>query len=235
MNIYTIYKSTNLKNGKSYIGFDSDYPQRKLDHKYLYIKQDTVFYRAIRKYGWDSFSWEIIYQSKDKDHTKNIMENYFILEHKTYIHNKEIYGYNMTLGGEGVFGYVPSKESKEKISKSKLGIKHKKKREYTEKGLKLAQINMKINYEKGKEKNYSTENQEKRSSYIKNRGWTKKEIEKRSKTRRKSYICISPQGVKYTTNNIIEFSTQNNLTPQNMRSVAKGKRKHHKNWLCYEI
>ena len=77
MNIYSIYKATNRVNNKSYIGFDSKWPRRKTGHKDSYLKEDTVFYRALRKYGWDNFDWEIIYQSKDLVHTKNEMENHF--------------------------------------------------------------------------------------------------------------------------------------------------------------
>lgn len=110
MIIYTIYKSTNTINGKVYIGFDSNYPSRIKDHKKSALKKgsDTYFHRAIRKYGWDNFTWEIIYQSVDGNHTLNVMEGYFITEHDTYYN-----GYNMTLGGEGSLGhkYTPTNES----------------------------------------------------------------------------------------------------------------------------
>jgi hypothetical protein len=33
MNIYSIYKATNIKNSKSYIGFDSHWPKRRSEHK----------------------------------------------------------------------------------------------------------------------------------------------------------------------------------------------------------
>jgi group I intron endonuclease len=111
MNIYTIYKATNLINNKCYIGFDSRFPRRIYFHKYNYPNTDFKFYRAIRKYGWDNFEWEIIYQSNDKDYTKNIMENYFIEEYDSYLN-----GYNSTFGGEGTFGYIRSQEEKDFIS-----------------------------------------------------------------------------------------------------------------------
>ena len=114
MNIYTIYKATNVKNNKSYIGFDSKFPKRKSEHKSCFSSQDTVFYRAIRKYGWENFTWEILYQSKELDHTKNVMENYFITEYNSYIHFKESLGYNMTLGGDGIVGHIKSEETKNK-------------------------------------------------------------------------------------------------------------------------
>lgn len=111
MNIYTIYKATNSINGKSYIGFDSNWPNRKKDHEYQYKKGKTKFYSAIISYGFHNFTWEILYQSKDKDHTLNQMENYFICEHKTYIGLSDCNGYNMTLGGESGFGQNVTKET----------------------------------------------------------------------------------------------------------------------------
>ena len=112
MNIYSIYKATNKVNNKSYIGFDSNFPNRKNSHKREYPNKDFKFYRAIRKYGWENFTWEIIYQSLEKDFTLNIMEAFFITEYNSYYN-----GYNTTLGGEGTFGYIRPEEDRKKISK----------------------------------------------------------------------------------------------------------------------
>lgn len=100
----TIYKATNKINGKSYVGFDSDWPKRKKRHKINSNYASGKFYSAIRKYGWNNFVWEIIYQSDDKFHTLNMMEPYFIKEYNTYYE-----GYNMTKGGEGCFGATSNK------------------------------------------------------------------------------------------------------------------------------
>jgi group I intron endonuclease len=111
MNIYTIYSARNTINNKVYIGFDSNYPNRQRIHKSASKNQDCKFYRAIRKYGWDNFIWEIIYQSTDKDHTLKEMENYFINEYDSF-HN----GYNSTFGGDGCFGRVRTSEERLKQS-----------------------------------------------------------------------------------------------------------------------
>lgn len=102
MNIYSIYKATNLINGKIYIGFDSNWPQRMWEHKSPsnYKTGKHKFYRALRKYGINNFHWEVIYQSQDKQHCLTIMEPFFIKEFDSYK-----CGYNSTLGGEGMFGY----------------------------------------------------------------------------------------------------------------------------------
>lgn len=102
--INTIYKATNTNNGKAYIGFDSNWPRRKHAHKSKYKYADSNFYSALRKYGWDAFEWEIIYQSKDRDYCLNFSEKHFIEFYDTLRS-----GYNMTEGGEGCFGATINK------------------------------------------------------------------------------------------------------------------------------
>ena len=101
MNIYSIYKATNKLNGKVYIGFDSNWPQRMWEHKCpVNFNKKYKFYNALRKYGLDGFEWNVIYQSLDRKHCLHVMEPYFINEY-----NSLKKGYNSTLGGEGMFGY----------------------------------------------------------------------------------------------------------------------------------
>lgn len=114
MIIYTIYKSVNTINGKVYIGFDSNWPNRLAIHKSNSKKVNYKFYRAIRKYGWDSFEWSVLYQSTDRQHTLKEMENHFICEYDSFKN-----GYNSTLGGEGVFGLYRIQSEEEKIKRIK--------------------------------------------------------------------------------------------------------------------
>lgn len=123
MIIYSIYKSTNLINGKVYIGFDSSWPSRISTHRSKISKLNRPFYNALLKYGWDNFLWEVIYQSTDGDHTLNVMENYFITEYRSYIGFEDCNGYNLTLGGDGSLGYINSEETKKKKSLAKQGKK----------------------------------------------------------------------------------------------------------------
>lgn len=118
MKIYSIYKSTNKISGKVYIGFDSNWPSRKKAHKLGYKKSKFKFHNAIKKYGWENFEWDIIYQSTDGNHCLNEMESHFINEYNSY---KK--GYNSTLGGEGALGLKRffSEETRKKMSDSHLG------------------------------------------------------------------------------------------------------------------
>jgi group I intron endonuclease len=127
MNIYSIYKVTNEINLKVYIGFASDLTKRKYRHKHYAMmkKVNNNFYAAIRKYGWDNFNWEVIYQSKDRNHCLNAMEKFFIEEYRTFIGFIDCHGYNMTMGGDGSSGNHNPKtdEHKIKISQSCKGKK----------------------------------------------------------------------------------------------------------------
>lgn len=120
-NIYSIYEATCLITGKSYIGFDSAWPTRKTDHKRESKKEkyNTKFYNAIRKYGWNNFTWRLLYQSKDFKYCLEVMEPYFIQERNSLKLND---GYNMTPGGDGKkFGSFESEEVKGKKSLAHSG------------------------------------------------------------------------------------------------------------------
>ncbi len=118
-----IYIITNILNNKQYIGFTTNIKNRITDHKKA--RSDAPIHRAIRKYGWENFTYEVIYESDDVEHTLNTMESIFIEEYSTY---KK--GYNATKGGEGVvglqlfgeknsfYGKKHSDETKKKIGES---------------------------------------------------------------------------------------------------------------------
>lgn len=115
-----IYKIENAINNKIYIGFSINIKQRLADHKNKYKKLDSKLYRAIRKYGIDNFSFEIIYCSNDIEYTLNTMEPYFI-----GIYNAFSNGYNATIGGDKWNkGAIRSTELRKRISNKLKGISH---------------------------------------------------------------------------------------------------------------
>jgi group I intron endonuclease len=126
MNMVVIYKTTNVINGKSYIGFDSNWPSRKHNHLRESFNPNArsyhfILHKAIRKYGVDAFNWEVIYTSEDTLHTINVMESRFIQEHNShYIYGD---GYNMTLGGEGPIGVIRDHSFKQACSNRMMGNK----------------------------------------------------------------------------------------------------------------
>jgi group I intron endonuclease len=165
MKIYTIYKAININNGKVYIGFDSNWPNRKYRHKLNYEIRNTKFYSAIKKYGWDSFEWSILFQSKDKNYTLNEMENYFITEYDSIN-----CGYNLIPGGSQRVNFKHSEETKIKISQKLKGRKFLEDHKKNMSGKIRSEqhcINLSLS-QKGKPK--SSQSIEKRKNTIKNKG-----------------------------------------------------------------
>ena len=114
-----IYKITNTINGKFYIGQAIDIEERWKSHRRNSLNSKSKeynypLYRAIRKYGIENFSFEIVEECSIEE--LNEKEIYYIGEFNSYIHAENSQGYNMTLGGEGTRGHKASKETREKIS-----------------------------------------------------------------------------------------------------------------------
>jgi len=116
-----IYQAYCVVSRKSYVGFAFDLECRKAEHKKA--AEDGchyIFYRAIRKYGWDAFEWSILYQDEDSNREwLGWWEKKFIRKLKTKMPN----GYNMTDGGDGGSG-PKSEETRKKLSIAQTGKKH---------------------------------------------------------------------------------------------------------------
>lgn len=117
MIIHNIYRLVNQTNGKVYIGYTSKSIKTRMnEHRSGSNKRNTKLYAAIRKYGWENFKFDIIYQSLDGQHCLKTMEKYFIKEYDS-LNN----GYNLTEGGDGTLGNNPSEETRIKMSLSHRG------------------------------------------------------------------------------------------------------------------
>ncbi len=114
-----VYKATCLVSCKSYIGCTSQrFNQRISQHKHRALKQNhnLKFDNAIRKYGFDEFTWEILHHCDDKDSMFET-EIFEIKKNNTYIE-----GYNSSYGGESsTLGRIVSDETKRKMSISSKG------------------------------------------------------------------------------------------------------------------
>lgn len=98
--MYSIYKITNKVNGKIYIGKTKNRPyDRFKGHVSLANKgSDLLLHRAIRKYGVESFIFEVIDQSAKSVKEMNDLERSYIYNLKSTDRNV---GYNITRGGDG--------------------------------------------------------------------------------------------------------------------------------------
>lgn len=95
-----IYKATNLINKKVYIGQTTrTLEQRRKEHEKP-SKHNYLFQRAIRKYGKEAFSWQVI-DKADDEVALNEKEVAWIAHYRSYKEN----GYNMTIGGDGVITF----------------------------------------------------------------------------------------------------------------------------------
>ena len=76
-----------------------------------------LLHKAYKKYGLENFNKEVIdfYNSEDE---LNRGEIYWIAKFNSTDQN---IGYNLTYGGDGVLGHIPSQETRQKISSSKKG------------------------------------------------------------------------------------------------------------------
>lgn len=103
--MYHIYKITNKINQKSYIGLttqelnnrwkqhcDAAFNEKHPDYK-------TPFKKAIRKYGENNFTIEIIDEADNLKKLKEL-EEYWISYYRTYIGWNDCKGYNATKGGD---------------------------------------------------------------------------------------------------------------------------------------
>jgi group I intron endonuclease len=91
--MYIIYRVTNNINKKCYIGFTTrSAEQRFIEH--CRLSQRTYFHNAIKKYGKDNFTVDILCQGEDEEAGLNIAESLMIDHFKP--------AYNHTTGGEGV-------------------------------------------------------------------------------------------------------------------------------------
>lgn len=98
-----VYKITNRVNGKAYVGLTTKtLKQRWQKHGDRTVEGlHTPFYNALRKYGFENFKREILYETSSVEELR-VCERALIASHGTLI----LEGYNVDIGGE--LGYVPS-------------------------------------------------------------------------------------------------------------------------------
>lgn len=114
---FLVYKITNIVNGKSYIGVTTrDVVSRWKEHVYeaSTLRRNFAFHSAIRKYGAESFSVEVIHSCVDIDEMLDI-ERSLVSGMGTLVPN----GYNSAPGGRAGRGaYGPMSEG-QRLSISK--------------------------------------------------------------------------------------------------------------------
>lgn len=108
-----IYKLTNQVNGKCYFGKTLDFKRRMNEHKCYAKKGKQYLSRAIRKHGWSSFKKEILIDDVPEEDLDMLEKSY--IEIFDAINPRQ--GYNLTRGGDGSSGWVPSLDWRNKHTK----------------------------------------------------------------------------------------------------------------------
>lgn len=95
MTILKVYKYTNIKNNKVYIGQTKNTFEQRAGSNGKNYKDSSKFYYAIQKYGWNNFISEILKDDISIDEA-NYYEQYYI---DLYNSTDDHFGYNLQRGG----------------------------------------------------------------------------------------------------------------------------------------
>ena len=112
-----IYIATNTINTKQYVGQSTKYPHehRGRIHEHYLAKRKYLFHKAIRKYGFDNFTWEVIHYPGASQDALNAIERWHIAKLGSLVPN----GYNLETGGKS--GGKLSPEARAKLSAAHKG------------------------------------------------------------------------------------------------------------------
>lgn len=117
-----IYKATNNKTNEIYIGKTTQGIERRVNfHKsdYNWKEHRTPFYQSVEKYGWESFTWEVLEYVENLEDL-NERERFYI---DKFCSEQNFQVYNIAAGGDGggMYSLLEGKyldSIKKKISKS---------------------------------------------------------------------------------------------------------------------
>lgn len=112
--MFTVYMHVNKTNQKKYIGITSQKPEDRWGPNGCHY-HSQYFAKAIKKYGWDGFDHFILCEGLEEDEAKEI-EIALIAEHSS---NNSDFGYNCTIGGDGVTKYYTDEERKAALLESR--------------------------------------------------------------------------------------------------------------------
>ena len=107
--LWSVYKHIS-PSGKIYVGISSNIKNRWAGKGYYYHLSDTYFSRALKKYGWENFTHEIITKSLTKKQACALEKELISLYKEKGI------SYNITDGGEGYSGKHSKQHIKNRVN-----------------------------------------------------------------------------------------------------------------------
>lgn len=244
MSFGVIYKATNKINGKIYIGQTTRSLRRRKQGHIQDTKNNrdnSIFHRAIKKYGKNVFSWEIIENCDSKDELDE-MEFHYIKQYDSYDN-----GYNLTLGGEGSPGAIRSEDVRRKISNSTKGSKaywYGKHHSVVTKKKLSEKLSGKNNPNFGKRT--SDVVKKKISDSLMGHLFSLESIKKMSDSHKgkcigsdspssKKFVITTPEGKEFIIDGLINFCRnykKDKLNYKNLSQCATGEKSHHKHYRC---
>ncbi len=119
---YSIYKITNIENGKFYIGKTEKNPPEKRWATHISQLKDPkrchYLHNSIKEHGVEKFIFEIIAECKNTEDLKQLEIDLIAYYDTT---NRNV-GYNLTKGGDGASGYKHTEATKQKMKEIKAQI-----------------------------------------------------------------------------------------------------------------
>jgi hypothetical protein len=228
-----IYKTTNIMNGKYYIGAHSTN-----DVNDGYLGSGKLLRKSIEKYGKENFIREILFYCENIEELYN-KESQIISEH---LDNNMCY--NVKPGGKGGW-YSVNNLGIHRGTNNVMNRCPELKRQIIENG-RLTRLKNKeyydnisrVNGAKAKEKCTGVKCPAKGSSERSKKVW-RENYEKMRDSLSNYFLVQSPTGEKYTTNRLEDFCKEKNLTYTSLwntsrtnKQVKKGKSK---GWSCKKI
>lgn len=126
-----IYLYTNKITDEKYVGQTSDPRRRRYEHK-SYHGGCKQFHSAIKKYGYENFDFEILFEGDEKEIDFNAMEKLYIEQYKSNIEGigynspnalPHSYSYDYSKLSESIKGRKLSNATKEKMHRSSKRIR----------------------------------------------------------------------------------------------------------------
>jgi group I intron endonuclease len=209
MTLFYIYKFTNLHNGKSYVGLTKNTSKRRNAHLAAAKRGiDSKFYRALRKYGPESFTFEVISQKSTLEEALQD-EIFWIKYNDSYIH-----GYNATKGGDICEWFESASECDRAliIERRADGVRRWSEGRTSEE---MATLRMRVSNQ------WKELSDEDRTAVSK----------KMASRKMKRYVVTSPNGQVHDVVNLKAFCKEHNLNQGHMCGVANGRYSHSKGWI----
>lgn len=217
-----IYISTNLINGKQYVGQTVQKLRNRIAcHKYEVkknIKNSSIFHNAINKYDLKNFKW-VSFSCPEEE--LDWQENFLIKELNTLSPN----GYNLDNGGHGNKHHHELTKQKMKdnhwdcsgVNNPQFGkLRPSEHRKHLSESLKGIHSSPKTEFKKG---NLSW-----------NKGKKCPQLSGENNPSARPVVLISPEKQEYKLSCYAPFCKEHNLNHGNICGVLQGKRKQHKGW-----